>query len=238
MHQLIIGGSTGDFYRIDSTRNTDQQIAKYFITPQTSAIEIMFHDENILECEITKTFLKQNFSFCSVHAPTYPYQDDENSHRIFQYLQNICSILPIKNIIIHPDHVVDRNIFKKYDLPFSIENMDERKKSGQGVEDLSKIFEKAPNIKFTLDLQHAFVNDPTMQLAKDLHAAFGDRLVEYHISGFDKELLHYPLFKTQQKEIVHGIERSDISLIIESTFDKADELEKEIEYIKQIIKNN
>lgn len=236
MEKIIIWWSSWDFYRIDSTRNTDKQIKKYFTTPQASALEIMLIDNKNITCEISKEILDQNFKYCSIHAPANKYENDETSHQILKQLQDLYQKYPIQNIVIHPDEVIDRSIFKQHnDLPFSIENMDNNKNSCQWVQDLEKIFEENPQMKFTLDLQHAFVNDPTMQLAKDLHTAFGDRLVEYHISWFDKELLHYPLFKTEQTKIIDAIEKFDIPLIIESTFDNADELDKEIKYITQHI---
>ena len=83
-----------------------------------------------------------------------------------------------------------------------------------------------------LDLQHCFVNDPSMQLAKDLHKAFGDRLVQYHISGYHPEYLHYPLYKTQQDIIIASMERKDLPIIVESTFEAKEELSKELPYIQ------
>jgi hypothetical protein len=74
-----------------------------------------------------------------------------------------------------------------------------------------------------------------MQLAKDLHNEFGDRLVQYHISGYHPKYLHYPLFKTHQDKIIAAVERWDLPIIVESTFDKPGELEKEIAYIKSFI---
>lgn len=236
MQQLIIWWSTGDFYRVEYPKNEDTYIERFFCKPSASAIEIMINKKRWLNCGLTTDLITNNFSYCSIHAPAHNYQRNTSSYEILDYLNTLCKELPIQNVVFHPDEVIDRNIFAEYsNIPFSIENMDERKKSCQWVQDLEEVFKKAPNLKLTLDLQHAFVNDPTMQLAKDLHSAFGDRLVEYHISWFDKELLHYPLFKTQQKEIIQAIERPDIPLIIESTFDEADELEKEIEYIMQHI---
>jgi endonuclease IV len=237
MHHLIIWWSTGDFYRVEYPKNEDNYIERFFFKPSASAIEIMINEKRWLHCSLTENGITNNFSYCSLHAPAHNYQKNNSSYEILDYLDTLCKELPIQNVVFHPDEVIDRNVFKEYpNIPFSIENMDERKKSCQWVEDLAKIFAEYPQIKFTLDLQHAFVNDPTMQLAKDLHAAFGDRLVEYHISWFDKELLHYPLFKTQQLEIIQAVERPNIPLIIESTFDNKNELEQEIQYIQENIR--
>ncbi len=237
MQQLIIWWSTGIFNEVEYPKNEDNYIERFFCKPNISAIEIMINKNRSLYCNITKDKISKNFSYCSLHAPAHNYQKDNSSYEILNYLDKLCKELPIQNIVFHPDEVVDRNVFKEYpNIPFSIENMDERKICFQRIDDLAKIFNENPQIKFTLDLQHCFANDPTMQLAKDFHRVFKERLVEYHISWYHKEFLHYPLFKTKQLEIIHAIERTDIPLIIESGFDNTDDLEKEIEYIKKYIK--
>ena len=231
--KLIIWWSSGDFYRIVESRNSHEMVSEYFALPQTTALEIMFHDKEDMECPLTRDFIEQNFSHCSIHTPHYAYQDDRESHRILQIIEKLCVDLPIKNIVIHPDAVLDWSIFQEYKhLPLSIENMDERKKSCQWVQDLQKIFDENPYLWFVLDLQHCFVNDPSMQLAKDLHKAFGDRLVQYHISGYHPEYLHYPLYKTQQDIIIASMERKDLPIIVESTFEAKEELSKELPYIQ------
>lgn len=217
-------------------RNHDEELKKYFLVPSAKTIEIMLNDEYLLICDISQNILADNFQYCSIHAPVYAFQHDEQSRKIFSFLEELCERYAINNIVFHPDTVVDWSIFLDYKhLPISIENMDEQKDSFKSVEEFTKLFELYPHINFTLDLQHCFVNDPTMQLAKDFHQAFGDRLVEYHISWYDSKLLHYPLFKTKQNEIIKAVERKDLPMIIESTFDEADWLQREIEYIESIL---
>lgn len=237
MKELIIWWSTGDFYRISDARNTDEYILKYFAIPEINSLEIMFHDTKELQCHISKDIIGGRISHYSIHAPArHPYQDDEESHRILKSVEKICAELPIKNIVIHPDNVVDRSVFQQYKhLPFSIENMDDRKKSCRSVEDIQKTLEEHPYMWFTLDLQHCYTNDPTMQLAKDFHKVLWHKIVEYHLSWYHPELLHYPLFKTHQDEIIKSLENRDIPIIIESTFDNQYELAKEITYIKSFI---
>ena len=235
MTQIIIWWSSGDFYRITDARNTQEQIAQYFTIEWTNALEIMFRDQKT-ERECSQDFISQSFVYCSIHLPGHEYKNDLETHTLLKRIEAICTQIPIKNIIIHPDMVIDWSVFESYKhLPFSVENMDERKVAFQWVADIKNILDTYPFLWFTLDLQHCFVNDPTMQLAKDFHEAFGDRLVEYHISWYHPELLHYPLFKTQQNEIIQAVENRDIPIIIESTFDQKDELAKEIAYIQNFI---
>jgi len=106
----------------------------------------MLYDTKSLGCSITKEYMGERISHYSIHAPTrHPYQDDEESHRILKAIEKICTELPIKNIVIHPDNVVDWSVFGQYNyLPFSIENMDDRKKSYKSVEDIKKILDDNP----------------------------------------------------------------------------------------------
>lgn len=235
-NNLIIWWSSWDFYRVDPIRNTDEVIKKYFVGEYVSAIEIMFNWWKISECSISRETLENKFSYCSIHAPMYAYQDDEESHKILKYLEKLCFELPIKNMVFHPNPVLDWAFFDQYkNLPLSIENMDDRKTSFRWVEDIKKILDKYPYFNFTLDLQHCFVNDPTMQLSKDFHEAFWDRLVEYHISWFHPDYLHHPLYLTKQDQIIQALQNQNIPIIIESGFDEKDWLKKEIQYISNII---
>ena len=107
----------------------------------------MLYDTKTFQCDISKAGIGDTITHYSIHTPTrHPYQDDEESHRILQAIEKICSELPVKNIVIHPDNVVDWSIFQQYThLPFSIENMDDRKKSFRSVEDIQKILDEYPS---------------------------------------------------------------------------------------------
>lgn len=236
---MRIGGSSWDYYRIAAARNTDEEILKNFVYPEANIVELMCHDKEHLDMELDPLLVKEKFVSCSLHLPVHTYRDDDSSHKILKKIEALCSRFAIQNIVIHPDTVVDRSLFQQYQhLPFSIENMDERKKIWRSVEDVKKILDENPHISFTLDLQHCYVNDPTMQLAKDFHEALWDKLVQYHISWYHPEYLHYPLFKTNQDIIISSLQRTDLPIIIESTFDEPGELEKEMAYIKKVIASN
>lgn len=237
MKQLIIWWSSWVFHRISDARNTEEQILKYFALPEANALEIMFNNIDNMQCTITQGSMGEQRAHYSIHIPVrHKYQDDTLSHNILKTIDMVCKNLPINNIVIHPDTVIDWSIFQEYShLPWSVENMDERKQSGRSVEDIKKILEENPYLWFTLDLQHCFTNDPTMQLAKDFHKVLWHKIVEYHISWYHPEYLHYPLFKTQQDEIIKNLEKREVPIIIESSFDNQDELAKEIAYIKSFM---
>ena len=143
----------------------------------------------------------------------------------------MCKKFDIRNIVVHPDTVVDWEVFLQYaDLPISIENMDDQKNFWKTIEDIASILEKY-DFGLTLDVQHCFTNDPSMQLAKDFHEKFSDRIVEYHLSGYDPEKLHYTLFKTEQDIIIDHVLLKDKPIILESCMENYDEGKMELEYV-------
>ncbi len=119
-------------------------------------------------------------------------------------------------------------------LPISIENMDRNKEFGKNIEDIKSIIERY-NFNLTVDLQHFFTNDPSMESAINFQKIYKKNIVVYHLSGYDKKFLHYPLFKTGQNEIIKSVMHKEIPIIIESTFDKLGEETKELNHIMGLI---
>lgn len=236
---MIIGFGTGDFCRIYSNPNerfSNKYINHYKSRGLANAIELDCLNEVMIDYLLDITNLNLSyFTFISLHTPDLAYANDEDSNRVLSKLELLAKKYKINNFVFHTDKVLDWNIFNNYkNIPISIENMDDHKKFGKTIDDLKSILDKY-NFKLTLDLQHCFVNDRSMKLASDFQEEFKDKIVEYHISGFDDEVLHYPLFKTKQNEIIDSLKNKNIPIIIESTFDQVGGQEKELEYIKNRI---
>ena len=234
---MIIGFSNGDFYRLfqnELERFSKKYINLYKANNLANAIELNCLNEGYIDYIILSNNLDLSyFKYISLHAPNLLYQKNDVSNRILSKLVEVYKKYSIKNIVIHVDMVKDWDIFSNYSmLPISIENMDDRKDFGKSIADIKSILEKY-NFNLTLDLQHCFVNDSTMKLAFEFQKLFNKRIVEYHISGFEKDLSHYPLFKSSQDEIIYSLQFKNLPIIIESTFDKIGEHKKELLYIKQ-----
>lgn len=85
-------------------------------------------------------------------------------------------------VVLHPDTLRDPANWEPFHNRLRIENMDLRKSTGITVEDLRPFFERLPDAEWCFDVGHARQVDPTMDLAKHLLDAFGDRLGEIHMS--------------------------------------------------------
>ncbi len=232
---MKLGFGSGACYRM--FQSPEQRCNREYIdllsqSGKASCIELMCHDEADLDYLLqAKDIDLSKFSYISVHAPASPYAADDKFNHILRQFRELTRKFPIRNIVFHPDTVLDWSVFEGYqDLPISIENMDERKQFGKTVEDIQSILSKH-SFGLTLDLQHCFDNDPTMQLAGQFQTIFADRIVQYHLSGYEPEFLHYPLYKTRQDEIMAALRYPNLPVIIESTFDSYDEPTQELDYI-------
>jgi hypothetical protein len=128
------------------------------------------------------------FRYLSVHAPVKELDGDEP--RLVARLAGLPAA--VRSIVVHPDVMTDPAAYARVGSRLVVENMDDRKASGQGVEDLTALFAVLPEAGFCLDVAHVTSVDPTMELAHELLDAFGPRLRQLHVSSLvDGE--HAPL---------------------------------------------
>jgi hypothetical protein len=226
---MLLGFSSGCLYKTHD--GLAQETFDIFKKSGSNAIEIMCHGIADLPrlLEISPEDLR-GFEHVSLHAPilggTIP---EAEMRRVLGCIEEAHRKLGFAYVVIHPDTVTDWKIFTEFAIPFAVENMDNRKKSCRNVEDLRKVFAQS-DLGMVLDVNHCFSNDPTMQLASDLIAAFRERIVGFHLSGF--ETFHDLLYKTQQQEILDAVFDTKLPIIIESGCELVTDVAKEYEYIK------
>ncbi len=231
---MVIGFSCGVFHKMQNNSNErfSEKSIDRFCDAGANAIELMCHTTE----HLTHLLLKNHryidrFDHISIHAPAVAYDDDVMSHELLQQIEGLCKTFVINSVVFHPDMVKNWDVLNTYTaIPVAIENMDERKKSFRTHDDVKNLLDKYP-FGLVIDLQHCFANDPAMQLARDLHVSFFDRIVGYHISGYDVESLHVPLFEKKQNVIINELQRKDVPIIIESTFDVYGDADVEMRYI-------
>ena len=197
-----IGFSTGCLYK----ENLDiLKIIDLYISIQANAVELSFADERslddfIITPEITEKL--KRFDHVSVHAPWHTVNHLSYNNvgaGILYRLKDLIERFPISGIVFHPDKFVDLRILENSGLPVLIENMDKRKDIGIYLEYFAEL-KRDFDFGFVLDLQHAYEHDSSMKLAEEMVDVMGDRLKQYHISGYNHiNPSHSPVFCSKNR---------------------------------------
>jgi hypothetical protein len=129
------------------------------------------------------------FLFVSVHAPVKGFDGDEEAR-----IEALCAVPQwIDTIVIHPDTIVDPDLYRRLGRRLAIENMDSRKSGGHRADELAALFARLPEARLCLDVAHAKDIDPTMTEAAELLHRFASRLSHVHLSSLDESKHHVSL---------------------------------------------
>ena len=196
-----------------------------------NAIELSVIDSSNLEkLETLSKYVLKPFAFRSIHMPTnIYYKNNKDTKELLKRIEYISRNLNISNVVLHPDTIQSLKIFEEYDVPFSIENMDRRKKFGKDINEIRYILENT-NFRFVLDINHIYTIDKSLKLAEHFIEEFMDKIVEIHLSGCEN-YSHVALLKTKQKELIEKIKSLNKPIIIESVFDSLNDIQKEWDFI-------
>jgi len=234
---MIIGLSSGNFYRISAEINRKVLNGDFSFWKKDygNIIEIHFSEEKDIDNFLENDFDFSCFKLVSIHAPKISGIKENNLYDFLIKLRALRKKYGIYNFVFHIEKEMDWNLLNSFkDISISVENMDIDKDMGKSLKEVEEVLSKY-DFNLTLDLQHCYTNDKSMDLARDFHKEFKNKIVEYHVSGFCPKFKHYPLFKTKQDRIIKALEIKNIPIIIESTFDREDDAEKEVSYIKNLI---
>ncbi|KKU65472.1 MAG: hypothetical protein UX89_C0028G0008 [Parcubacteria group bacterium GW2011_GWA2_47_16] len=233
LSDVRIGFSIGCFWR----KNEPREILKFLREQDIKTVELKKITSSDQVGDPLSSYLKEEFggfSFTSYHAPKFAYGKNEETKRFLREMEQLHELHPLNLLVVHPDIVEDFSVFNDLPFPVGFENMDTQKKSHRTVADMQKLLSQNPKWRMVLDLNHCFVNDPSMRLAHDFYDALGDRISEIHLSGFKK--LHDPLFETKQEIIIRSLRDMDAPIVIESEMN-LDQAMREREYILGVLKN-
>ena len=119
------------------------------------------------------------FGYISVHAPVKQMDADEAG-----LIARLAALPPfVRSVVVHPDLMLDVPAYAQLGARLVIENMDDRKDTGQTAEDLAPLFEALPEAGLCLDVAHVSALDESMALGHDLLDHFGARLRHLHVSS-------------------------------------------------------
>lgn len=213
----------------------------FFHSIGANAIELSFlSPEKFLEFTIPDRIIEEirKYDYITMHAPAIDmlYKRDPSTYKILEKLQQLCENLPIKGIVLHPNTIDDFSVLEETGLPFLIENMDSKKTFGTHPEHIEKL-KQEHDFDFVFDVQHAYENDSSMKLAKEIIDVMGNRLKHMHVSGCTKSSYHAPIYKSDNKQSITGILELGINVpkILEAVFykDLLQSASKELSFVRE-----
>ena len=231
-----IGFSHGCLFKILDV-NTEESI-NVFASSGASTIEInCYRGADSGSLNRLLPYLKK-FERISLHAPcSVRYGNNKETMALLKDLEDFYKESGAELVVIHPDVVDDWSVFDNFAMNFAVENMDDRKDRFRNPADFKEFFKTHPTWGLVLDLGHCNLIDKSMILAKSLIKEFKEKVVEIHLSGY--EVLHDPLHRTKQIEIINYCKELSAPIIIESIFEVSDGVEgvkKEFDYVVENLK--
>lgn len=143
------------------------------------------------------------FDHVSVHGPAKGWDGTPAA------LATVLAELPalVEGVVMHPETLGELEPFGDLGARLRLENMDTRKPDGRTAAELARYFDALPEARFCFDVAHAQLHDPSMELARELLDAFGDRLAEVHVSSIEPDGEHVPLRPDDAEAFLPVLER-------------------------------
>lgn len=141
-----------------------------------------------------------------------------------------------RSVVYHPTNQLNGSVVSQLgsSVP-SVENLDSE--YGES-ETLKQLHEYIGYFGFTLDVQHAYEHDPTMEYGLRLLDEYGSHLTQLHVSGGTETQKHALLHQADNQKkvsalVVLACERyPNLPLVIEGEYESFDEVEKEVEWLE------
>lgn len=230
----LLGFSTASLYRIYPRASKENIQLCRELGSNILALHCHIKNFDMMDKLERKDF--KDFKFLTFHLPGGIKKDHiENNKESIDFLKRVKGFhdkLKFDAIVVHPDTIEDWDLLKSFDMPFSVENMDERKTIGKTLESMKEIMSDN-DFKVTLDVNHCYVNDPSMELDDEFWNEFKNRISHFHLSGYKTR--HDPLVVTKQKELIEFVKDKNRPIIIESNCESIEQAREEIEYIKKYL---
>lgn len=229
---MIKGFSTGAIAKSDF-----RKALQMLQDSDTNAIEL----SALRESEITSlvdslsNLQLSKYVYISIHAPSRLVNMSEV--QLVDLLHQV--IAKGYPVIVHPDIIVDFNLWASLGSFLCVENMDKRKKSGRSFVDLTHIFSRLPEASFCFDIAHAAQVDPSMTEAYLMLSKLSNRLKEVHISSVNSQSIHEPITLDSLiafSKVVHLIPK-DVPIIFESPVSE-EQIDLEMQKLSYLFDSN
>lgn len=153
-----IGVSTGIFHNFYEDEEINRKIS-HIARWDVDAVEILFNRIFTLDIPITqenKMFLKNKI--VTLHAPFFynkGYEMCKLTKKEVEKMVEIGRELNAKHILIHGDLLEDIKILDEFDFTFVVENVKPKISSEFSLQNIKKILDKSPKLKFAFDPGHS-----------------------------------------------------------------------------------
>jgi hypothetical protein len=184
---MTIGFSTGALARGDFVQGLRLLESKSVEAVELSALRSSELPDMLAKLPVYLGTLEKRYRYVSFHAPT----DFKDERGLLEQLTAFVSLG--WNIIVHPDTIRDRSLWRALGSYLCLENMDSRKNTGRTAKELHEFFDDIPHAKLCFDIAHARQVDPTMTEAACILEEFGDRLAQVHLSEVDGRGEHFAM---------------------------------------------
>jgi hypothetical protein len=184
---MTIGFSTGALARGDFVQGLRLLEAKHVEAVELSALRSSELPDMLAKLPLYLEKIKKRYRYVSFHAPT----DFKDEQGLLEQLTIFVSLG--SNIIVHPDTIHDRSLWRVLGSCLCLENMDSRKKTGRTAKELREFFNDIPYARLCFDIAHARQVYPTMTEAACILEDFGDRLAQVHLSEVDGRGEHFAM---------------------------------------------
>jgi hypothetical protein len=229
---MTIGFSTGALARGDFVQGLRLLESKHVDAVEISALRDTELPDTLIKLPLYLEALKKRYRYISFHAPTN-FKDE------LVLIKHLTLVVDLGwNIVVHPDTIRDRSLWRALGSCVCIENMDSRKKTGRTAEELYDFFEEIPQARLCFDIAHAREVDPTMTEATAILGEFGDRLAQVHISEVDGQGAHFAMSLSAEfaYEQFSGL-ISEVPVILESIVGERD-IESEIKKTEMLLSHH
>lgn len=233
-----IGFSTGSLSKLDlSLVDSVRKIAD----AGCAALELMFFTPEELEAWDTlrdedSALIKEEFAYVSLHAPAKGIsfkKGDEKAIQILSRLGDIVQAVGAQSVTFHADVLAEADILQHQSFTTSFENLTDRQGVARNVSEMQELFQRVSDARMTFDINHAFDEDPTGNLARDLVQKFRDRIVQLHISGLRSDQ-HHTLYSASESDAHFEIIRQfAVPLIHEGYIEEISQMRDELRYIEE-----
>jgi endonuclease IV len=234
-NNLILGFNSGAARKI--AKPISNEMIELIFNSGANAIELSVQKlDRIAGLADLDLRLLKKFRYVSIHLPNIMYKNDSETINVISQINSFCERTRIDLLVLHPDFVEDWDVIQKFNVNVAIENMDNRKNSGKTPEEI-QILTQEHNLDFVLDINHVFTVDPTMNLREKFLNLLGERLREFHVSGYSKEFIHMPISESKQDFLLKGLLKK-VPIILESSFNlecSPEKMKQEVEYIKKCL---